>query len=63
MSVNKPSLCLCKDRLRFQAGAGLVHDSDPATEFDETSHKLRGILTGLEASEGPHAPRSRRGGR
>ncbi|WLR56783.1 anthranilate synthase component I [Mesobacillus subterraneus] len=28
----------------LQAGAGIVYDSDPAKEFDETNHKLKALL-------------------
>ena len=31
-----------------QAGAGIVADSDPATEYEETLNKARGLLTALE---------------
>ncbi|GIW54936.1 MAG: hypothetical protein KatS3mg082_1340 [Nitrospiraceae bacterium] len=37
------------ERLRFQAGAGIVHDSDPAREYDETVHKMRAALRALGA--------------
>jgi anthranilate synthase component 1 len=30
-----------------QAGAGIVADSDPAREFDETQNKARGMLTAI----------------
>lgn len=30
-----------------RAGAGIVHDSDPATEADETRHKAQGILAAI----------------
>ena len=28
----------------LQAGAGIVYDSDPASEFDETNHKLKALM-------------------
>jgi para-aminobenzoate synthetase component 1 len=34
-------------RLTFSAGGGIVLDSDPAREFDETVHKARGLLRAL----------------
>jgi anthranilate synthase component I len=38
---------------RVQAGAGIVMDSDPAAEFDETCDKARALIRALElASEG-----------
>ena len=35
------------DRLRFRTGAGIVADSDPAHELDETRAKARGMLQAL----------------
>jgi anthranilate synthase component 1 len=32
----------------IQAGAGIVYDSDPAREFDETCHKARGMQKAVE---------------
>jgi para-aminobenzoate synthetase component I len=32
------------NRMRFHAGAGIVADSDPAFEYEETLHKAAGIL-------------------
>ncbi|MEX0690840.1 MAG: chorismate-binding protein [Gemmatimonadales bacterium] len=34
-----------------QAGAGIVADSDPAREFDETSHKARAVLAALALAD------------
>jgi anthranilate synthase component 1 len=51
------------DRITVQAGAGIVADSDPAAEYDETEQKMDGVLTALERIEtdqesldGPDAP-------
>jgi anthranilate synthase component I len=38
--------------LRLQAGAGIVHDSQPAAEYLETAHKLRAALVALAADGG-----------
>lgn len=35
------------ERLRFRAGAGIVADSDPERELQETRHKARGLLRAL----------------
>jgi anthranilate synthase component 1 len=35
----------------IQAGAGIVADSDPATEFQETLNKARGLLKAVEITE------------
>ena len=34
-----------------QAGAGIVYDSDPATEYDETVTKARGLLKAIEIAQ------------
>jgi anthranilate synthase component 1 len=36
-------VCL-QDRILVQAGAGLVHDSDPEREYEETVNKARAVL-------------------
>jgi anthranilate synthase component 1 len=40
-----------EDRVTVQAGAGIVADSDPAAEFDETEQKMDGVLAALRAIE------------
>jgi anthranilate synthase component 1 len=41
-----------RDGLAYvRAGAGVVHDSDPAAEADETTRKARAVLTALGATE------------
>ena len=37
------------ERVRFRTGAGIVVDSDPLRELDETRAKARGLLRALEA--------------
>ena len=34
--------------IHAQAGAGIVADSDPATEYDETLHKAQALLSSIE---------------
>ncbi|MCH9757370.1 MAG: anthranilate synthase component I family protein [Gammaproteobacteria bacterium] len=41
-----------KDAVFVQAGAGVVHDSVPQSEADETYHKARAILEGILLAEG-----------
>ena len=36
------------DRITVQAGAGIVADSDPASEYYETEKKMNGVLTALD---------------
>jgi anthranilate/para-aminobenzoate synthase component I len=36
----------------IQAGAGIVMDSNPAAEYDETTAKARALLKALELANG-----------
>ncbi len=49
------------DRVRVRAGAGVVADSDPAAEYEETEAKMDGVLAALHAAgherSGPEATR------
>jgi anthranilate synthase component 1 len=38
-------------RITVRAGAGIVADSDPAAEYEETESKMDGVLTALEYIE------------
>jgi anthranilate synthase component I len=35
----------------IQAGGGVVYDSDPAAEYEETVSKARGLLKAIEIAE------------
>ncbi|OAQ54565.1 anthranilate synthase component I [Natrinema mahii] len=50
-----------EDRITVQAGAGLVADSDPAAEYEETEQKMGGVLAALEAIELPAEETASRG--
>ncbi|MFC5365754.1 anthranilate synthase component I [Salinirubrum litoreum] len=41
-----------EDRVTVQAGAGIVADSDPASEYEETEKKMGGVLDALLRIEG-----------
>jgi anthranilate synthase component 1 len=41
-----------EDRVTVQAGAGIVADSDPASEYEETEQKMGGVLDALARIEG-----------
>ncbi len=56
MAIAIRCVALAGDRLRFQAGAGIVHDSDPGREYDETSHKMRAALLAFGAADPFPAP-------
>ena len=43
-------------RLVYQVGAGIVADSDPAGEYEETLHKAAGIRLAVERWTGIHHP-------
>jgi anthranilate synthase component 1 len=49
LAITIRSVALAGDELRFQAGAGIVHDSDPRKEYEETGHKLRAALLAMGA--------------
>ena len=38
-------------RVLLQAGAGVVSDSDPSREYEETRHKAAALVAALEAAE------------
>jgi anthranilate synthase component 1 len=40
-----------EDRITVQAGAGLVADSDPTAEYEETEQKMDGVLAAIEQLE------------
>lgn len=51
-----------EDRIHFHVGAGIVADSDPSMEFDETTAKAQGLLTALDMLDARHStvtPRAR----
>jgi anthranilate synthase component 1 len=64
MAIAIRCVALSGRKLRFQAGAGIVHDSDPAREFDETSDKMRAAFVALGTAERPErvAPAARAAG-
>ena len=40
-----------------QAGCGVVADSDPGLEYEETVHKARALLRAIDVAEGQLSPR------
>ncbi|HKJ59344.1 MAG TPA: chorismate-binding protein, partial [Halobacteriales archaeon] len=44
------------DRITVRAGAGIVADSDPAAEYEETGQKMDGVLAAVERIEESAAP-------
>ena len=45
------TLVLIDDRVYLQAGAGIVYDSVPSAEYEETINKAMGLLKALEIAE------------
>jgi len=41
-----------EDEITVQAGAGLVADSDPTSEYEETEQKMDGVLAAIDRIEG-----------
>ncbi|RFU22624.1 anthranilate synthase component I [Geodermatophilus marinus] len=52
MAIAIRTAVLHQGRAYVQAGAGIVADSDPATEEAETRHKARAVLTAIATAEG-----------
>jgi anthranilate synthase component 1 len=46
------TLVALKDKILVQAGAGLVYDSDPQKEHEETVNKARGVLRAVQMARG-----------
>ena len=41
---------MCGGKIYIQAGAGLVADSDPNSEYQETVNKAKALLTAVEVT-------------
>ena len=52
MCINIRSVTFHKGRAFVQAGAGIVADSDPSREYDETVRKAKAMLSAIERAEG-----------
>ncbi len=44
------TMVICNDKIYVQAGAGLVADSDPASEYQETVNKATAMLRAIEVT-------------
>jgi anthranilate synthase component 1 len=53
LAITIRSLAVANGELRLQAGAGVVHDSVPAHEHEETAHKMRATLAALGLGAAP----------
>ena len=45
------AMVMCGDRVYVQAGAGIVADSDPAREYEETKSKARALTVAVDLAE------------
>lgn len=53
LAITIRTVDMCEGRASIQAGAGIVFDSDPAREFEETCHKAKGMRKAVAmAAEG-----------
>ncbi|HUP81020.1 MAG TPA: chorismate-binding protein, partial [Pirellula sp.] len=44
------TMVICGGKIYIQAGAGLVADSDPTSEYQETVNKAKALLSAIEAT-------------
>jgi anthranilate synthase component I len=52
MAIAIRTLVVQKDRIHLQAGAGIVADSDPEAEYQETLNKAQGVLKAIDMAQG-----------
>jgi anthranilate synthase component 1 len=52
LAITIRTLDISRGAVAIQAGAGIVHDSDPQREFEETGHKARGMQKAVEMAAG-----------
>ena len=48
MCITIRTIMLIRDRMFLQAGGGIVKDSDPRREYEETINKSRAMLKAIE---------------
>ena len=51
MCITIRTIVMIGDRYHVQAGAGIVADSDPAREFEETLSKARALVNAVSVAE------------
>ena len=56
MNIAIRTLILKQDDLYFQVGGGIVYDSDPEAEYDETLHKAESMMEALAQTCQPRPP-------
>lgn len=53
MTLNIRTICVTQDRISIQAGAGIVLDSDPELEYQETRHKAQALFEAIALAARP----------
>jgi anthranilate synthase component 1 len=51
MAIAIRTLVVQGDRIYLQAGAGIVADSDPEAEYQETLNKARGVMKAIAMAQ------------
>jgi anthranilate synthase component 1 len=51
MAITLRTVVIAEGIAYVQAGAGVVADSDPASEYQETLHKARAVFHAIELAE------------
>ena len=51
MCITIRTIVMVGDRFYVQAGAGIVADSDPACEYEETLNKARALVHAVAVAE------------
>ncbi|PID40375.1 MAG: aminodeoxychorismate synthase, component I [Proteobacteria bacterium] len=61
LSIAIRTATILGDRIVFSVGGGIVYDSDPADEYEETLHKGRTLMTVFEGTHRPETDESASG--
>jgi anthranilate synthase component 1 len=56
LAITIRTLCQKKDMLYLQAGAGIVADSDPSLEWEETINKGQALMRAIHAAHEELSP-------
>jgi para-aminobenzoate synthetase component 1 len=57
LSIAIRTITIANGRLYYHVGSGIVADSDPAQEYEETLHKAEGIRRAIASCRGGHTSR------
>ncbi|WP_319522697.1 aminodeoxychorismate synthase component I [uncultured Desulfosarcina sp.] len=59
LSIAIRTATIVRDRLIFSVGGGIVYDSDPADEYEETLHKGRTLMSVFQGAKGSSRERNK----